>query len=270
MKNTHFLQPHKGLGRTSLRAHHAFVVIVAFLLVWVSPVWLQKSVLSLGTPFFALRTALAEGAVSLSERFMSRDELLVENNRLREENTHLTIKGALYDELQARVVRLETLLGRAPHNSTPLLAHVLASPMASPHDTFLLDVGSDDGVAPGDTVLFGETMLLGHIELVTEHTARVALFSAPGTETEVSIGADTTRVKAEGQGGGMFLVHVPKDSVLNTNDALIPLGSRAAIGFVQSISSKDTDAFQIVYATMPINLFETREVLVERAAALTE
>lgn len=264
MKNMRFLQPHRDQGRFPIRLRHALPIAVLLVLVWASPRWLEKSIFSLGTPLFTLRTALAEGTVSLTNRFIRRDELLAENERLREENARLSLKGALYDELHATVVRLETLLLRTPEDGAPILAHVIASPAGSPYDSFVIDVGLSDGVSVGDQVIYDETIVLGSVTLATEHASRVALLSSPGTMIEASIGTNASVVTVEGRGGGMFVMKLPKDAVVSAHDAIVPRGDTKALGFVAQTESNDSDAFQTVYAVMPINLFETREVLVLR------
>ncbi len=243
--------------------------MAALLIAGTSPLWLQRGLLVATTPLWMMRTALAQGVNEVAGRFMSRDELEAENERLQKENAELRIKAALYDELAGNVERLEALLGRGHQDAGNIVAHVLASPSASPHDSFIIDVGTSDGVAMEDRVLFGGTIALGKIDLVTARSSRVLLFSAPDMTHEVSIGTTSVRFEAIGQGGGMFVVRIPKEYKVSPNDALIEMGTRETIGFVREIEADDTDAFQTIYAVMPMNLFETREVIVTHSTSLS-
>ncbi len=269
MKNTRFLQQHRSSRRFPVGPLQAFSLIAALVIAGTSPTWLQRSLLSMTTPLWRVRSVLAQGVNDAAGRFMSRDELEAENARLREENARLVIKGALYDELTSNVARLESLLGRGPTNAEGILAHVLASPSASPHDSFIIDTGSSEGIAAGDKVIFDDMVAVGKVDLVSAHTSRVLLLSAPEMTHEISIGTSSIRFEAEGLGGGMFIVHIPKEYGVAENDALMLSGTRETIGFVREVVAKDSDAFQTVYAVMPINLFETREVIVVHSSPST-
>jgi cell shape-determining protein MreC len=268
MKSTRFLQQHRARGRFPFRALHLALIAGALLVSFASPAWLEEGILSFTGPVWRMRSALAQGIVSTTRRLMSREELETENARLREENARLSIRGALYDELMADVVRLESLAGRAPAGERRIVGHVLASPSASPYDSFLIDIGSADGIARGDRVIFDDSIELGFIDLVTDHSARVSLLSSPGAKHEVYIGTVSARLEAIGQGGGMFIVKAPKELRISASDAVMSAGTREAIALVHAVEAGDSDAFQTVYAVMPVNLFETREVLVERSGII--
>lgn len=269
MKNMRSLQPHRPPRRFPVGPIPAICIVVALVVAGASPMWLQRGVLSVTSPLWRARSVLAETVNKAAGRFMSRDELEAENDRLREENALLSIKGALYDERTSEVARLESLLGRGSDNERSILARVLASPDASPHDSFIIDRGASEGIASGDRVVFGHMVALGTIDVASAHTSRVSLFSTPDMTHEVSIGTTSARFEAVGQGGGMFLVRIPKEYSVAPNDALMEVGTNAALGFVRSIESNDADAFQTVYAVMPVNLFETREVIVVRSFSTT-
>lgn len=260
MKNTRFLQPHRSY--VSGKRAYLLLALLVVLMAALSPRWLQSGLLSLAEPVWGMRAALAESAVSARERLFSREELEAENRRLREENARLMFRGALYDELAAEAARLERLLGRAPENGQRILARVLASPAASPYDSLVIDAGETEGVREGDAVVFDGTIALGTVDLVTERTSRVALFSSPGSVHEVYAGTTTARLEAMGQGGGAFVIEAPKEMSFASSDAIILAGTQQALAFVVRADSSESDAFQTVHAVMPVNLFETREVLV--------
>jgi rod shape-determining protein MreC len=240
------------------------LVAAAIIISAASPLWLQTGLLSVSVPLWKIRTALAQGVVAARERLLTRDELETENARLREENARLTIRGALHDELTAEVLRLESLLRRRPSENAYVLARVLASPNASPYDSFLVDAGAVDGITVGDYVVFDGTVAVGTIDAVTTDAARATLFSSPGLAHEVYIGTSSARVQAIGQGGGIFVIKTPKDLTIGPSDAVVLAGGIQAIAFVRSIEANESDAFQTVRAVMPVNLFEAREVFIRR------
>lgn len=262
MKNMRSLQQRRrssfGLGRIA-----AIIGVCCILgLVVVRPVWLERLFIETAVSSSFIREALADTADGVRTGMMSVQEVVDEIVRVREENTQLRLRAALYDEMRAERDRLYSRFGRDVE-LRGVLGHVLASPARSPYDTFILDIGSADGVSTGDAVLFDSTLSVGVIESTSQHGARVRLFSSPAYESQVSIGTSTALVTAVGRGGGSFELRVPKDLPVAVDDALMLVGAqRGALGFVQSVEARDADSFQTVYATSPINLFETREVLV--------
>lgn len=231
-------------------------------LIAVRPAWLERLFIDTTISSSFVRRALADTADSVRVGMMTVQDVVDEIARVREENAELRLRAALYNEMRAERDRLYARFGR---DETPLgvLAHVVASPARSPYDTLILDAGAAHGVSTGDEVLFDTTLSVGVIESVSERGSRVRLFSSPGYESQVSIGTSTALVTAVGRGGGSFELQIPKDMPVHLDDALMLVGAhRGALGFVRNIEARDADAFQTVLATSPINLFETREVLV--------
>ena len=93
------------------------------------------------------------------------------------------------DLLYRENLELKSRLGRAPEGKT-LLAAVLLRPPGTPYDTFILDVGEKDGVALGDLVFAGGSVIIGKITEVYRSTSRTTLFSAPGQTHEALIFAE--------------------------------------------------------------------------------
>jgi cell shape-determining protein MreC len=194
---------------------------------------------------------------------MSKQDLATENQVLREENTRLAVRAALYDEVIAERDRIFERFGRDPM-MTGVLTRVVAAPSRSPYDVILIDAGTDDGISEGDEAWFDTTLMLGTVESVSSNAARVRLFSSPGVETPVIVGTSTEALfTAIGSGGGAFEVSIPKDIPVTVGDALmLPTEGHGTLGFVREVTSHDTDSFQTVRVILPINLFETREVLI--------
>jgi|GEM_PF-3453982 len=263
MKNMHFLLPRR--HRTFRPSYLATTVaiIAAVLIAIVQPHWLDALFLQASGGMFAVHAELVQGSDGVQARLMSKQDFATENQMLREENTRLAVRATLYDEVIAERDRIFQRFGRDPL-MTGVLARVVAAPSRSPYDVILIDVGTDDGISEGDEAWFDTTLMLGTVESVSSDAARVRLFSSPGVETPVMAGTSTEALfTAIGSGGGAFEVSIPKDIPVTVGDALmLPTEGHGTLGFVREVTSHDTDSFQTVRAILPINLFETREVLI--------
>ncbi len=258
-----FLQPRRHRTFRPSYLATAVAIIAAVLIAIVQPHWLDVLFLEASGGMFAVHATLVEGAEGVQARLMSKQDLAAENQALHDENTRLAVRAALYDEVIDERNRIYERFGRDTA-TTGILARIVAAPSRSPYDVVLIDAGANDEIEVGDEVWFDTTLMLGTVEGVSSHTARARLFSSPGTETQVTVGTTTEALfTALGSGGGAFEVSVPKDISVAVGDALmLPSEGHGALGFVREVVAHDADSFQTVRATLPVNLFETREVLI--------
>lgn len=236
-------------GLFGIGASLLLVVLAAF-----QPVFLTKIFLAIGRPLHLVRqdaTAAAEGAFG---GFASKEELIEENRRLSEELRKAEIKAELFDELRGEAY------GNVGGTTTRPTARVLSTPPFSPYDTIVLDQGADDGVAVGDAVSFDDTVALGTVDTVTDRTSRVQLYSSPGTEQSVRIGGHDFLVVARGEGGGAFQMLILKEEAVARGDSVF-LPDGRLLARIEKIVPNESDAFALVYAAVPFNLFEIREVV---------
>ncbi|MEK7579551.1 MAG: rod shape-determining protein MreC [Patescibacteria group bacterium] len=259
MKN--MLSPQqRNTSRTTIVLFLLLISGGALFVVFTKPVRLSNTLLTLATPLFRARAQVLDTEADMALRLRSNESIEEENKRLRDEVTRLRMRAALYDNARQELLRLEDLLNRS--RAPGILARVLASPAASPYDTLILDMGSDDGIGIGHTVLFDGVVSAGVIEATGKHVSRARLLSSPGLTREVTVGTSTTPLSAVGKGGGMFEIEAPRDLIVTPGMVVYARGSDA-IAFVVESTAESADAFQTVYAVFPINLFETREVIVE-------
>ena len=263
MKNMHFLLPRRHRTFRPSYLATAAAIVAAVLIAIVQPHWLDVLFLQASGGMFAVRAELVQGADGVQARLMSKQDLAEENQMLHDENARLAVRAALYDEVIAERDRIFQRFGRDPM-MTGVLARIIAAPSRSPYDVILIDAGADDGIAEGDEAWFDTTLMLGTVESVSSHAARVRLFSSPSIETPVIVGTSTEALfTAVGFGGGAFEVSIPKDIPVMVGDALmLPSEGHGTLGFVREVVAHDADSFQTVRAILPINLFETREVLI--------
>ncbi|HEY0980177.1 MAG TPA: rod shape-determining protein MreC [Candidatus Paceibacterota bacterium] len=164
--------------------------------------------------------------------------------------------------LQSENTALKAELGRDPQ-SRGILAHVLTVPNRSFYDTFVIDAGSMQGVQVEQQAYAFNAIALGTVSSVSDNTAVVTLFSAPGRETSgTAVGSDVA-VTLIGRGGGEYEVRMPRDVHFDIGSA-IALQSvyPAVLAEVQKIITDPRDPFQRLLAKAPVNLTALKWVVV--------
>lgn len=256
-----FPQQRKSRSHVKLLTGTAVVLLFVGIVVLATPKRSSEEVLSFGTPFLHVRAAANEGARFVAGLFASKGTLIVENERLREENTMLRAKAELFDEAEDAYDELYALASGITLAETRI-ARVLASPGVSPYDIFLIDIGASEGVAVGDVVTTEGDIALGRVDAVGTHTSRVVLFSSPLSEESVIVPSVSLSTTAYGEGGGSFVLRVPKDIVVAPGDVVRRVGDHDILAQVVESVTHDTDAFQTVRAGIPVNIYELMYVFV--------
>ncbi|MEK7613230.1 MAG: rod shape-determining protein MreC [Patescibacteria group bacterium] len=178
---------------------------------------------------------------------------------LRAELVSTKAKLADRDVLYAENLDLKKRLNRDANTRT-VLAAILMRPPGVPYDTFVIDAGAREGVAVGDLVSAGGTTLIGTVSNVYNGTARVVLFSAPGTSYQGQI-AGRIPISVEGQGGGSLRGQVPAGSVVHVGESVLLPGIAGGFASVISyIEHTEGESFQTIYMHLPVNPFELRHV----------
>jgi cell shape-determining protein MreC len=239
----------KGSGLRTALMVTLCVIAVAILAVWRQPLtyvfWLvAEPVLHVGQ----------ESAQSEVERLRAEIAAL---------NVQLADRELLYDEN----LRLKERLGRVPPETKTLLATVLLRPPGTPYDTFILDVGRDMGVAVGDLVFAGGSVVIGKITEVYGSTARTTLFSAPGAKHEALIFSEggSVPIALEGQGAGSFVGKIPQGTPVEAGQTVVFSNIMPVLAAsVSYVEAREGESFQTVYMHMPINPFTLRYVEVRK------
>lgn len=253
----HFPRPYKRKTNTSLVVSVvACVVLIG--IVSVQPSFMTRMMLFIASPFHSARENVSANAESFLGGFSSRSALVEENKKLSEELVRAKIKADLYDSLRQEYMGASA--GTAS-SSQAIRARILEMPPFSPYDTLLINMGSEQGVSVGDKVSFDETVALGVVDSVSKNVSRVRLFSSPGYEQEVRVGTNDFLVLARGQGGGVFEISIPKETIVARNDKVL-LSSGELVGVIKKITQSDAEAFITLDVVMPQNIFELRTVVV--------
>jgi cell shape-determining protein MreC len=185
---------------------------------------------------------------------------------IEELKTTLAEQSARMEEfslLETENARLKELLGRYP-DSPGILANIVASPRQSPYATLVLDAGSQEGISVGMSVSAFDATEIGTIDSVTEHASIVLLYSSPGREIAGTIvGGDDTTVTLVGRGAGEYEVRMPRELVFDPGMLIITQSvNPQPLAKIERVITDSRDPFQRLLAKIPINLQNTRWVIV--------
>ncbi len=202
---------------------------------------------SLAGPLMEWRFAVGEGVL--------RGELAAAEARLADR-----------DFLYAENLELKARLGRPRLPQGRVLAGVVSRPPATPYDTLVIDAGTEEGVAVGDEVSAGGGVVVGTVSDAYEHSARVMLFSAPGSVYEALLvlsgsAGGTVPLTVEGQGGGSLRAQVPAGTAVAVGDAAVLPGIAGGLSArVSSIEHAESESYITLYFRLPADTLNMRFV----------
>jgi cell shape-determining protein MreC len=199
------------------------------------------------TEFIRPIAAVLGSITPQSNTVVSKTSLEAENKALRTKLERLDSAFTGYQTLEEENRKLKSFLGRHA-SSTVLLASVITRPPVSPYDTLIVDAGSNLQVQPGARVWNESAVLIGMIDSVSKYSARVRLYSTPGHKLQVLLGASSTPIEIEGQGGGMLKGSLPSVVTLATGTpAYLPGIKKELVGIIKGIIKDDVRTFQSIY-----------------------
>ncbi len=238
-------------------------LVLAFFLMSRTPDSLATVTRSVGFPIWKARNFFVDETKDTFNFFRSHNALITENKRLKEENDTLRSTLLGLDTLKSEHEKLLADFGRSTIEKK-VLASVLVRPPQTPYDTLILDVGSDNGIIPGNIFYSMSGFALGTINDVTKRTSKAILFSSTDVEVEGLVERSGFPINLRGKGGGIFEVQAPQDADILKDDVVImPTLRGSIIGFVADIESSVTSAFRRVLVQIPINVSHLRFVQVE-------
>ena len=204
-------------------------------------------------------------AIVFSTLLGDKQALIKENEELKIANETLEAVTLLRDLLLEENTELKESLGRVSTDRL-LRGVVLSSPEASPYDTFIIDIGSSDGVVANELVSYSG-IIIGRIAEVYGQSSLVKLLSAPGEEYDVRIGSPAVSAKAVGRGGGNFEVTLPRGILVSEGDrVVVPSISSRPFGIVGAVGQGNSPTFQKILFRNPFNLFyiSAVDVIIEK------
>ncbi|MBI5078048.1 MAG: hypothetical protein HZB11_01605 [Candidatus Yonathbacteria bacterium] len=245
------------------RKHRAFVVliVVSALALFYAPVRnaLTQAVYTVAPGVWGIGKASSSAWNSFITNFLVKDALVAENDLLRSDVSRMQAQVLDRNLLGEKVNKLEEALGRAQEDNR-VVAYVLAGPGLSPYDTLIVDAGTDNGVALGNTVVYAGSGVIGEVVEVTLATSKIKLYSSPGVEHLVGIGGQSIPSRAFGKGMGNFEAKVPEGSAVAPGDAVVSLKSGLLLGIVSSIEGESSLPFVRIFFRVPFNITEIRSV----------
>jgi cell shape-determining protein MreC len=208
-------------------------------------------------------SSLWSGKNSIVYNMTPRAQLLQENQNLEQQ---LALDQAEASSSKAMIDQdneLKSLLGRPEVVKNLILANVLRRPPGAGYDYFIVDVGSSDGVSVGNPVYSAGLIAVGQIVEADSHSSKVELYSSPGTNYDVLIGASHIPAVATGQGGGFFSVSLSQESGVSIGDeVIIPAISSLPLGFVNAVISDAAQPFERILFSNGINPYQSIFMLV--------
>lgn len=205
----------------------------------------------------------AAGAVSV----MTESGLLSTHRTLQEENMRLREAVLLRDEQSARyeALRDENIslreMARLAESDAGVTVPVLSSFSSSPYGTFRIGGGVAEGLQEGNVVLTPGGFVLGSITSVSQRSATVEAFFAPGKELEMRVAG--VPFVAKGRGGGNARGEVPRDAKLSVGNVVtIPAFGDRPTGVIGKIESASSSAYASLFIRLPRNLDSLTHVYV--------
>lgn len=180
--------------------------------------------------------------------------LTEENIALKDENNILLSQIAVRSELENENEFLRSVLGLPLTYSHELVdAKVFNLQFTPEGHSLLIDIGSKNGIKPGDVVISSSMVLVGRVAGTDTNVSRVELITNPDFKITVRLsGSDITGIARGVMSDGILLDFISQDddvnpghtAVTNGND-LFPPG--LIIGRVERVGQNDGGLFKKVF-----------------------
>ncbi len=203
---------------------------------------------------------ISDKVASFFSGFRSNVNISNENKLLREQVIRIEKQIHEQNFLREEVLGLSQALGR-PLVDKRVKANVIVGQGRSPYDTLIIDAGTEHGIRAGDSVVYASVGLIGTIVEAYPSSSKAKLFSSPGDEVPVFIGAQSVPTKAKGRGMGNFEAQVPQGSKINIGEEVrsMPQGN-LFLGIVGAVEENPAEPFVRVLFRTSFNITEIESV----------
>lgn len=191
---------------------------------------------------------------SFASKLKTIKNLTEENIALKGENNILLSQIAVRSELENENEFLRSILGLPFKNSHELVdAKVFNLQFTPEGHSLLIDIGSKNGIKPGDVVISSSMVLIGRVAGTDNNVSRVELITNPDFKVTVKLfDSDITGIARGVMSDGVLLDFISQDdnvdpghiAVTNGNDLFLP---GLIIGRVERVDSNDGDLFKKVF-----------------------
>lgn len=270
---------HKEKGQNLFTKEFVLVLFVVGILAafhFFFPSVLSDTARFISAPLWKIKNSTTESFTSSVQLLASKKALVAENKNLKNKLEEVKFELLVAELLKQENIFLKELFNRQILDiENTVLGVVLARPSVSMYDTFVIDIGKDNGISKGENVLVFGDIFIGTIYEVYRSTSAVKLFSSSGEVSTVSIGQENISAEALGIGGGNFIVKLPRGVGVERGDIITMPDINARIfAVVEEIQSDPSDPFITVLFKNPVNMNEikwvqvvTREKVVPRGGA---
>jgi len=236
-------------------------IIVLGLFYLLAPRALPSFFTTLASPFWNFEKKVRYGSA-----FVNVEDLIKENEELKRKVIENSNSYLGLELLKKENENLKIFLGRKSTDPKDMiLSVILKKPPYSAYDIFVIDIGSDYGIAVGDRVYALGPIPIGEIAEVLGKTSKVKLYSSIGEKWDVLIGEKNIEAIALGRGGGVLEATLPRDTKIKKGETVsIPALSDSFFALVEDIVSDSTNPFSTILFKQPINIYEMRWVEVEK------
>ncbi len=243
------------------------VVVLFFLflsaLVYLFPNGIRTASHTVAQPIWLMSDVVTRPFISIKEFFRFKSSLVAQKLSLESELSTLKLKETDYDIVVKENQDLKNELGRKA-DVPRTIAYVLSRPPQSPYDTLVIDAGSNDNIAAGDTVYLSNSVIVGSVTGVTSNTSVVQLFSAASNKQDATLSRTGASFALTGSGGANFQLEVPKDTDILLGDVFTYPGiSSSVVANVYYIDTDSKGSFKTVYLRVPGNVFSAKYVFLE-------
>jgi cell shape-determining protein MreC len=233
-------------------------LIALFFLFAVIVFLVRGPVAIIGRPFWSVQNGFSDSVHSLQTLIRSKLDIEAENTHLKDLLAREAIEGYSREALREENDELKAKLGRSPEFSY-MLTQVLASPPVSPYDTFIIDVGEDNGSVLGMDAFTDGDFKVGTITRVWKRSSLVTLSSAPESTLSVTVGSNAIPAVARGVGGGNFRITLPKGVDVKIGDLVnIPALAPMYAGIIMAIDKPEGSSLESLFISLPLNIFQTK------------
>ena len=177
-------------------------------------------------PFYQITDVTSAVSDWSDDNFASRERILAERDRYRDENLILQRRVMTMASLQAENARLRQLLSASELvEERVLIAELVGTPPDTEIHRMVVNRGRIDGVAEGQPVV-DATGLIGQISIVGEENSEVILISDREHALPVQILRNGLRAIAEGMGNyrSLRLRNVPPTMDIKEGDRIVSSG----------------------------------------------
>ncbi len=218
-----------------------------------------------GRPLWITSNFITKGVNNLTYLVKSKKNLLKENQRLSSENLELKLSQIDYQILETENFELKEIINRLPKQGDYILANILSKDNKSFYNSFVIDLGLDDGINEGYLIYANGYIPIAKVDKVYNKTSLAVLFSNPSQITEAFFDELNISVSLVGRGGGNFEAIVPMDlSISNGTKVYLPGNNSSVLAVVDETISEPADPHKKIILSSPVNIQDLKWVEVKR------